>query len=152
MKTIVTPEEVISIAFSSDYVITASKIMPLDILVAESRFLMPIVGEPLYQKLLEGDYPQFVADYVAPQVAAWTRYLVEPLLGERCDYDRSRDYSEADFEMNRLLLNRLKSTAQALSRRMTDYLNANATAMPEYNAEANPMNHCVIYGDIIQVY
>lgn len=152
MKSLVSPEEVVSVAFAADYVITSSNITSLDVLATESRFLCPLLGSALYDRLLAGAYPELLSDYVIPQVAAWTRYVVEPVLSERCDYDRSRDYSEADYKMNRQLLLQLRSTAQAMSRRLTDYLNANAESIPEYDADANPLNHCMMYGDVVQVY
>lgn len=152
MKSLVTPDEVISVAFAADYVITSSNITTLDILATESRFLCPLLGTKLYESLLAGNYPELLDDYVIPQVAAWTRYVVEPVLAERCDYDRNKDYSEADYKMNRQLLLQLRSTAQAMSRRLTDYLNANAASIPEYDVDANPLNHCMMYGDVVQVY
>lgn len=152
MRSLVTPEEVVSVAFAADHVITASNITILDILATESRFLCPILGRALYDKLRAGGYPELLSEYVVPQVAAWTRYVVEPVLSERCDYDRSRDYSDADYKMNRQLLMQLRSTAQAMSRRLTDYLNANAATIPEYDADANPLNRCMMYGDVVQVY
>ena len=54
--------------------------------------------------------------------------------------------------MNRQLLLQLRSTAQAMSRRLTDYLNANAASIPEYDVDSNPLNHCMMYGDVVQVY
>ncbi len=152
MKSLVSPEEVVSVAFAADYEVTSSNITTLDVLATESRFLLPLLGTALYDKLLGGGYPELLSDYVVPQVAAWTRYAVEPLLAERFDFDRSKDYSEADYSMNRQLLMQLRSTAQAMSRRLTDYLNANAESIPEYDADANPLNHCIMYGDVVQVY
>ncbi|MBQ8204485.1 MAG: hypothetical protein IJZ78_01555 [Alistipes sp.] len=152
MKSLVSPEVVVSVAFAADYEVTSSNITTLDVLATESRFLLPLLGAALYDKLLGGGYPELLSDYVVPQVAAWTRYAVEPLLAERFDFDRSKDYSEADYSMNRQLLMQLRSTAQAMSRRLTDYLNANAESIPEYDADANPLNHCIMYGDVVQVY
>ena len=152
MKSLVSPEVVVSVAFAADYEVTSSNITTLDVLATESRFLLPLLGAVLFDKLLGGGYPELLSDYVVPQVAAWTRYAVEPLLAERFDFDRSKDYSEADYSMNRQLLMQLRSTAQAMSRRLTDYLNANAESIPEYDADANPLNHCIMYGDVVQVY
>ena len=152
MNTTINPDQVVELAFGSAYTITSSKITSLDILTAETRYLLPIVGEELYAAILAGDYAALKEEYVAPLVAAWTRYLVEPQIPERCGNDTRGDFTEADYMLNSNIIRRLKVSASTLSRRLTNYLNAHAAEFEEYNPNNNPLNHCVMYGGVVQVY
>jgi transposase len=44
----------------------------------------------------------------------------------------------------------LHRKADALRRRMSRYLNDNREQFPEYNPDANPLNRCILYGNIVQ--
>ena len=150
MRTIVTPQEVVSLAFVDEGLVTMSKISLTDIAVAESRYLLPLVGEALYDKLLNGEYTSLRDDYVKPMVALWARYVAEPLLEERLG--GGDKYTEADVEAREVVVVRLRRTASALSRRLSDYLNAHCEEFVEYNPADNPLNHCVIDGGIVQIF
>lgn len=152
MRTIVTPQEVVSLAFVDEGLVTMSKISLTDIAVAESRYLLPLVGEELYEKLLNGEYTSLRDDYVKPMVALWARYVAEPLLEERLGGGYGDKYTEADVEAREVVVVRLRRTASALSRRLSDYLNAHCEEFVEYNPADNPLNHCVIDGGIVQIF
>lgn len=146
MKTLLTPIQLYSFIFSEEENSNPSVVRDTDIAIVESRYLLPIVGERLYTKLLNGGYYDLRMDYVVPMVCAWTRYLVEPLLAERCGLDHGT--TAVDKEV----LQRLKSVATSYSRRLSDYLNAHAEEFAEYNPIDNPLNHCSIDGNIVQIY
>lgn len=152
MRTIVTPQEVVSLAFVDEGLVTVSKISLTDIAVAESRYLLPLVGEALYDKLLNGEYTSLRDDYVKPMVALWARYVAEPLLEERLGGGYGDRYTEADVEAREVVVVRLRRTASALSRRLSDYLNSHSDEFSEYNPVDNPLNHCVIDGGIVQIF
>ena len=81
MNSIITPQQVIDLVFIPETLVTRSKITATDIAIAESRYLLPIIGEALYDAISAGRYTELRDEYVAPMVAAWTRYIAEPLLG-----------------------------------------------------------------------
>lgn len=158
METLINREEVISLAFSPHELILESVITQSDIAEAEHRYLLPVIGEPLALALYAGDYPSLMSEYVAPAVAAWVRYVVQPLLGQRCTpclTDDGNDFYNATTADN-VRLERLQHTlrhkASTLTRRLSDYLNANAEQYPEFDPKHNVLNRCSIDGDIIQTY
>ena len=146
MNTILTPSQIYSLIFSAEEGYNSSAVRESDIAIAESRYLLPIVGERLYNALLEGEYSELCSDYIAPMLGAWTRYIVEPLLAERCGFGHGATVAAAE------LLARLKLMAMSHTRRLSDYLNAHAEEFPEYNPIDNPLNHCSIDGNIVQIY
>lgn len=152
MKTLITASEVISLAFSPEEPYVSTLITPSDIVEAESRHLLPIVGVNLYNAMLQGSYAELVSDYVAPMVAAWTRYIVEPLIPSRtCTIHTTDRITEAMNDYAERQMSALGDKASTLSRRLSDHLNANSSSYAEYNPNSNPLNHCFIYGNIIQV-
>ena len=146
MKTILTPTQMYDQIFSVEENYNPSAVREVDIAIVESRYLLPIVGERLYNALLEGSYVELCNNYVAPMLGAWTRYVVEPLLAERC----SAGHGAAAVDTE--LLARLKMIASAASHRLSDYLNANVEKFSEYNPIDNPLNHCSIDGNIVQIH
>ena len=153
MKTLITAETIFSLAFTSEESYNASVITESDIAEVESRYLLPIVGEKFYNAMRLGEYDDLVEERVAPMVAAWVRYTIEPLLASRsCLYHDERSVTEAVNEDMRVRLFALRNKAVTLTRRLVYYLNANSVAFDEYDPDSNPLNRCFIYGNIIQVY
>lgn len=146
MQTILTPIQLYNLIFSLEENYNPSVVRETDIAIAESRYLLPIVGEALYNRLLGGGYSDLRREYVVPMLCAWTRYLIEPLLNERCGLDHATSALDAE------LLARLRMVAMSYSRRLSDYLNSNVEEFAEYNPIDNPLNHCSIDGNIVQIY
>lgn len=152
MDTLITTEDVISLAFSSVENYRADIINKADIVAAEQRFLLPIIGAALYERLLRGDYALLRTEYVAPQVAAWTRYIVEPLMPTRCFECHNEEVDNAEIVARNMALRNLRSVAHTLSCRLSDHLDAAPAEYPEYNPENNILKRCSIDGGIVQVY
>lgn len=123
---------------------------------SDSRLFFRATYDPLHPAIIS-QYTALRDDYVAPTVAAWTRYMVQPLLGHRCEAclanSQSDIYASTTAGNNRLdsIMQTLRSKARTLSRRLSDHLNAHSDEYPEYNPNANPLNRCSIDGDIIQI-
>ena len=151
MKTLITAERAYALVFSTEEPYSAAAITEADIAEAESRYLMPIVGEELYNALAA--YSDLVAEYVEPMVAAWVRYIVEPHLAARCCtcYVEGR-VTEAVNDHTERVMRALRAKAVALTRRLSDHLNSHSADYAEYNPKTNPLNRCFIYGNIVQVY
>lgn len=156
MQTLISPEQVFRLAFSTDEMLASDIILRTDIVAAEQRYIRPILGKALYDALATGDYADLMEDYVAPAIAAWTRYAIQPLLGQRCSscvVSDGNDYynaTTADNVRMATLQRTLRTTAQTLSRRLGDYLNSHSAEIAEYDPKLNPLNRCSIYGDIVQ--
>lgn len=153
MKTLITADRVFSLAFTSEESYNASVITESDIAEVESRCLIPIVGEALYDAMCLGEYEELVEGYVAPMVAAWVRYAIEPLLASRsCICHDEQRVTEAVNDDARQRLLALRSKAVVLTRRLSKYLNSNSVSFAVYDPKSNPLNRCFIHGNIIQVY
>ena len=150
MKTLVTAERAYALAFSTEEPYSASAITEADIVEAESRYLIPIVGEELYNAMAK--YSTLMSEYVEPMVAAWVRYIVEPHLATRCCtcYAEGR-VTEAVNDHTERVMRALKEKAVALTRRLSDHLNSHSVDYVEYNPKTNPLNRCFIYGNIVQI-
>ncbi len=151
MNTLLTAERVYAFAFSSEEPYSPSAITEADIAEAESRYLLPIIGEELYIAI--SSYGRLKTEYIEPMVAAWVRYIVEPHLATRCCtcYAEGR-VTEAVNDHIKRVMRALREKAVALTRRLSDHLNAHSADYAEYNPETNPLNRCFIYGNIVQVY
>ena len=151
MNTLITAQRAYALAFSSEEPYGASAITEVDIAEAESRYLLPIIGEELYNAL--ASYSMLKTEYVEPMVAAWVRYIVEPHLATRCCscYAEGR-ITEAVNDHTERVMRALREKARALTRRLSDHLNAHSADYAEYNPQTNPLNRCFIHGNIVQVY
>lgn len=151
MKTLTTITELQALAFSPEELINKEVITMSDIHEAETRYVRPILGDALYDAIIGGGYTSLRSDYVVPAVAAWCRYIVEPLLATRISKSYSESLSTAENDRLRVVLGSLRRKASTLSRRLSDHLNAQSDDYAEYNPQNNPLNHCFIYGNIIQI-
>jgi hypothetical protein len=147
MSTIITPKEVVEFAFAPSESFSAEVITDSDVAIAETRYLLPILGYELYNMVRSGEYDTLRVEYILPMVASWTRYVVEPLLTRRCAVCGYKPY-----EYDGVVLRRLRSTAATFSRNLTNYLNSHQEEFPEYDPSDNPLNRCSIDGNIVQVY
>lgn len=153
MKTIVTAEEVIQLAFSAEEHYAPTIITQEDIVEAEYEYIIPILGQALFDALCQGRYTELRDGYVAPAIAASLRASLEPLLAQRSvACHQVGVVSAADIAAQRRSLIALRRKARTLRRRLSDYVEANVEAYPEYDSSFNPLNRCSIDGNIIQVY
>lgn len=152
MNTLITPAEVYDVVFSATEPYDSSVFTTLDIATAEERYLRPIVGDGLYNALLKGSYPELRSGYVLPMVAAWTRYLVEPLLATRCGVCHGINPTAAENKATKERCRLLRKRSRTLSRQLTEHLNSSAAEYPEYDTDKNPFNRCSIDGGIVQIY
>ncbi|MEG2613231.1 MAG: hypothetical protein RR971_07060, partial [Alistipes sp.] len=79
MKTLITPAQVVALAFADGEFITEQSITQADIVAAEERYIVPVVGRKLYVQLLAGSRAEFVTDYLAAAVALFTRASLQPM-------------------------------------------------------------------------
>lgn len=83
MNTLVTPLQVLKLAFGEGEYLPPEIIAEADIAGAEQRHIVPVVGRALYEKLLAGSYPDFRTEYLASPEALFTRAVLQPRLDVR---------------------------------------------------------------------
>lgn len=145
MTTLVTPREVIDLAFADGGYLPPEAIGTVDIAAAEARYLLPVTGPALWQKLAEGEYPTLREEFAAPAAACAVRVAMQPALDLHggaggTTVTKSSACQPAGQQQlaasHRALRNRLSALLHALS----DHLDAHPSDYPEYAPEKNVLH------------
>ncbi len=131
IDTLITPQRVIDLAYSNADYTPSSMIAEADILTAERKYLIPVIGETLFDSLLRGDYLELMEDYVEPALALYVRELANLPSAPRSPEGMRR--------------------ARSLIRRLSDHLDDNCATYAEYVASDNILKRCKIDGTHIQI-
>ena len=151
MTTLVTPREVIDLAFADGGYLPPEAIGTVDIAAAEARYLLPVTGPALWQKLAEGEYPTLREEFAAPAAACAVRVAMQPALDLHggaggTTVTKSSACQPAGQQQlaasHRALRNRLSALLHALS----DHLDAHPSDYPEYAPEKNVLHRVLIAG------
>uniref|UniRef100_UPI003FD7B7A9 DUF6712 family protein n=1 Tax=Alistipes putredinis TaxID=28117 RepID=UPI003FD7B7A9 len=154
MTTLVTPREVIDLAFADGGYLPPEAIGTVDIAAAEARYLLPVTGPALWQKLAEGEYPTLREEFAAPAAACAVRVAMQPALDLHggaggTTVTKSSACQPAGQEQlaasHRALRNRLSALLHALS----DHLDAHPSDYPEYAPEKNVLHRVLIVGGLV---
>ena len=156
MKTLVTPLQVLKLAFAEGAYLPTDTVIEADIAPAEHRYLLPVIGPALYEKLLAGEYADLRADYLAAPAALFTRLSLQPRLDVRTGQcgtsaPKSDAGQPADEKARRALLRTLRAEARAMLRRAALHLRAHPDEFPEYNPAHDILNRCTTDGGIVQI-
>ena len=121
MNTLVTPLQVLKLAFGEGEYLPPEIIAEADIAGAEQRHIVPVVGRALYEKLLAGSYPDFRTEYLASPAALFTRAVLQPRLDVRTGQcgtvaPKSAAYQPAGTQALRELQRSLRRQARTLLR------------------------------------
>lgn len=142
MKTLITPSEVISLAFGSPNTLSESAVPPYAILSAEESFLLPVLGREFYERLREKrnntDEQRLLADYLAQPLALYVASRLLPSIalqvGSAGVVRLSGESFEAADEMAlRRAVSRLRADADRLLARALDYAASHPELYPSYN-------------------
>ena len=79
-QNIITPAEVIAIAFGDGEWLSSEAIGTADISAATELWIRPIVGQALLDEVEKGRYAELKTEYIIPAVATCTRLLVQSRL------------------------------------------------------------------------
>lgn len=155
MKTLITPLQALRLAFGADEYLPPETVRVDDIAAACERYVVPVIGRSLYEKLLAGEYPGFVADHLAAATALFTRIVVQPRLDirtGRCGTTapKSSDLQPADAAARRALMRSLRAQARTLLRSASAHLAAHSGEFPEYDPEQDIFNRCSTDGNLVQ--
>lgn len=153
MNTLISPDEVIEIAFAGCEPIDKSAIDISLIMTAEQKFIRPVVGK-LYDSLLEGKYPEFVCEQIKAPLALYVKFLALALLSFRIGnmgvgQQRTDSFEPCSpAEQTRLAAN-IRTSATALIRRAVDHIESAPERYPEYDRSENVLHKVRIDGGII---
>ncbi len=131
-RTIITPQQVVDLAYKMAGYTNEMMISPDEIAVAERRYLIPVVGEALYESLLKGEYLELVEGYVAPALALYVREWVSIPSAPRSAEGMRQ--------------------AREMMRRLSNYLDEMQSSYPEYKSEENALKRCRIDGGFVQIH
>lgn len=155
MKILITPDRVLAIAFADGEWLPPGSVPEPLIGAAAERHLLPVTGRALYEKLLDGEYPDLTERYAAPALALHVRLMLQPLLDIRTGRygttaPSSGTWKPAPDSSVRRLDRALRRQAAAHLRRLSRHLDAHCADYPEYEPEKNILHRCTIHGDLIQ--
>ncbi len=156
MKQIITQAEVVALAFSDGEYVAPEVIAVADIDAATKRWILPVVGQALWEAVAAGRYKELADEYLKPALAAFTRCVVQPRLnvvtGQAGLAMPVGSYHKAADEQARgELMRALVARAKALRDSMSDYLESNAAEIMEYDPKQNVLNRCRCYGGFVQI-
>ena len=80
---LITPHEVVEIAFRGLEAMNESVIGEAPIVTAQYKFIRPVLGK-LYEALLEGEYPELLNEYIKAPLAHYVKWLLLPRLSVQC--------------------------------------------------------------------
>lgn len=156
MKTLISPLQVLKLAFGDGEYLPPETIAETDIATAEQRYIVPVIGHNLHEKLLGGSYAEFRTEYLAAPAALFTRLALQPRLDIRtgqCGTTAPKtSYGQpADKAALRRLQRALRSEARTLLRRASQYLCTHREGFPEYDPENDIYNRCTTDGGFVQI-
>ena len=154
MPQLLTPQEVIDLAFHDSGYFPAEAIGTADIAAAEARYLIPVTGEALWQELIDGAYPDPRSDYAAPAAALAVRLLVQPALDIRPGIGgtvapHTSAAQPPDREQLLAARRSLRTRLTALLESLSDHLDRHAADYPEYDPKQNILHRMLIGGGFV---
>lgn len=157
MEKIITPQEVVKLAFTDGEYLSPEVIAEADIDAVVERWILPVVGASLIKAVATGAYAEFAEGYLKPTLAAYVRLEVQPRLNVATSQmgltiPTTTHRKVADEALRRELMVALKRRAEALRRRMSRYLDDKADEMPEYIPSENVLKRSSCYGGFVQIH
>ena len=152
MNTLITPAQAVALAFADGEYLAPESVTQSDIAAAEQRYLVPVIGRLLYEKLLSGSH---ATEYLAAPAALFTRIALQPRLDVRTGQcgtvaPKSAAYQPAGTQALRELQRSLRRQARTLLRRAAEHLETHAAEFPEYDPHKNILNRCTTDGNFVQ--
>ncbi len=156
MNTLISTSQLMQFAFGNGEYLPPNTFSEADITAAEERYLVPVIGPALYEKLLAGEYAELRDNYLARPLALFTRLALQPRLDIRTGQcgttaPKSSWGEPADEESLRRQCRALRSQARTLLRRAVAYLETHPGKFPEYLPEKNILNRCTTDGGFVQI-
>lgn len=151
MKRLITPSEVVTLAFGSPHTIEQGAIPPHAIEAAERNFLLPALGEEFYESLLaeesEAESVAFVEEYLKLPLALYVASRMVPVLAVKVGSAgvvrlAGESFEQVDGATLRRVVVRLRKDADTLLAGALEYLATHPELFPLYNPQ-NLTRHIV---------
>ena len=154
MQTLIDTKEAIALAFADTGYFDPSGLSTAEIAAAEARYVLPVTGRPLYERMLDGGYSALREEYAAPAAAYAVRLLVQPMRdihagegGTTGPY--SGNYRPAGTQQLAEARRALRTKARAVLGRLSDHLAAHADDYPEYDPRSDAMRRISTEGGLV---
>ena len=149
----ITAEEVVELAFGGDAHLDRAKISEGVIIAAQNKFIRPVLGV-VYDLAHTAPSAAFVNEWVKLPLALYIKWLLLPELivevGASGVVVRScEDYVSASSQQLRVMMQRLRSEAEALLDRAVEELEKNASLYTAYSAKDNVRCRTRIVGGVV---
>ena len=156
-QSIITPQQVVEIAFSDGGYLSPDAIAQVDIEAAAERWVKPVVGEALLEAVEAGRYEELREEYLKPALALYTRLLVQPRLnvatsqlGLTVSVGSAGKVAEASHRSE--LMQALRTRARTALRALSHYLDSHVGQFAEYDPRKNVLNRCSCDGGFVQIF
>ncbi len=153
MKLLITPSEVVELAFGGPDEVRDGMVNEAVIRSAQRKFIRPVLGT-LCDALAEGNYADLLDDYIKPPLALYVKMLVLPALSAQTGglgvvrYDGDGVEAVSDESVVRLR-RRLRSDADALLRIAVERIEASPEKYPEYDVAGNVLHRVSLLGGVV---
>ena len=152
---LISPSRALRLAFGAEEPLPPGTVTEADIAAAEERYIRPVIGRQLHERLLAGDYPTLVDDFLAAPTALFVRVMIQPRLDIRTGRGGTAspyadDARPADAEQLRVRRQALLAEARTLLRRAARHLTAHRDEYPEYDPHQDILNRCSLDGNFVQ--
>ncbi len=127
---IIEPSEIRAIAFSEAMAIPTEMLSGANIEYVVSRFIIPVTGEKLLEKVAQGEYDNLKRAYLHNAISLYVRHVSA--------------YDDDTTALSTL------SRARHYLRVLSSHLERNRDAYPEYCSSKNILKRCRIHGDMVQ--
>ena len=156
MNTLITPTQVVRLAFPPDACLPPDAVTDADIAAAAQRYLIPVIGLRLYERQMTKLDRSFIDQYLAAPLALYTRLLIQPRLDirtGRCGTTAPKPdgTTAASEEARRMQRQSLLTQARTLLLRAVDYIELYPENFPEYDPKENILKRCSIDGKLVQM-
>lgn len=156
MKNLITNEQVISLAFGDGEYLSPEVVLDSDIVAAAEKYILPVVGEELYEEMLNGSHRSLVDNFVAPALAMAVRTMIQPALNVRTGQTGLHISSSMRADTStksaaQMLQKSLYARRQVLLKRLSNHLKRHASEFASYNPEKDVLQRCSINGGYVQI-
>ena len=153
MNILITPGEVLEMAFASPEGAESGHISESVIVSAQRKFIRPVING-LFDKLEQGEYEPLLTGYIKPPLAYYVKFLVLPMLSAHVGslgvvQSRGATFLPADAATLAALRRQTRSDANALMRIAVEHIEVNRTAYPEYDPARNILHRASIASQVV---
>lgn len=158
MKTLVSPAEVLAIAFGTTHTLRESDVPEHTIRAAERKFLRSVLGEEFFDEVVGAnpshEVESFAANYLKTPLALYVASLLLPTIASQVGAAgvvrvAGESFRAVDERTLHRLVRRLRSDAGALLDGATDYLSSHPDIFPLYQAENNIRKRISLKGGVV---